>query len=442
MATQQNLPKITKATKIKDIVKSFNPMPLTEIDMDLYVETIQERTNNPNQSPLKKIFEIVTSGSEKSACILIGHRGSGKSTELNNLKIQFENEFHQTVVIDCEKESDLNTINYWDIMLLITDAIINIAKENKISLQEDDVKNIFNVFNKIDKLIEIVDSDKVSTEAGGGFSLKYFAELFIKVKSSYSKDYAVKTIIKENIGYKVADWQFLIEQIYFQIIPHLKAKRPILIFESLDKITDSERLINMFKNSILAQMKFPVIYTAPISMSYSKNIGEIDYLYNIKRLPTIKVKNIDNSINQSAVDIIKDIIYSRAEETLFEEAGLDYLIEKTGGVIRQVFECINEASDYARYENNDIITKKYFEDALNELRKWLVRTVEGKDFKKLLEINSDKNVVDETDMLLDFMQRQIVLEYENGKNWYDVHPLILDYLKSDSVQRYLERKNG
>ena len=80
-----------KATRLDDIAQALKPRPLTLEELnDFFVETSDAR--DPASSRRKEIAEHLRSeGSAK--VLLVGHAGSGKSTELVKLQQEHEDRF-------------------------------------------------------------------------------------------------------------------------------------------------------------------------------------------------------------------------------------------------------------------------------------------------------------------------------------------------------------
>ena len=79
------------ANAIEDFLAAFGPEPLSdgEIKKFYYDGTMENRTGDPYESPIDDIHDGCTSGISK-AYLLLGHKGCGKSTELNVLREKLE----------------------------------------------------------------------------------------------------------------------------------------------------------------------------------------------------------------------------------------------------------------------------------------------------------------------------------------------------------------
>jgi len=426
-----------KATNIKEIINVFSPMPLKE-EEDLKkfrIDTIQYRTGNPKESPISDIFDTCTSPNMQSSCILMGHRGCGKSTELNHLLQIFKENGYTALSIDCTAESNILTIDYYDLMLLITESLLKIAEQKNISLNGNLIESVLNFFKETINETTKEEMDTTSSGIGLGFKIPILSDIlniFANIKNEYRYNTGKRETIKEIINQKSSVWLENITEISNHIINVLHFKKPVLIFEGLDKIEDEDRAFRIFSNNTLSKLNFPVIYTFPISLRYSSKFQDIVNIFgaNIFTLPMIKITNKeDNTPYMDGINILKEIIYRRADESLFEAGAIDLLISKTGGTIRDVFNCIVLAARYARRGVNQlIILKEDIELALTELKSQLRTGLITSDYAKLWEIHLNKEDNKDENLMLNYLRRHFVLEY-NGDGWCDVHPLILDFIK-------------
>ena len=73
------------------------------------------------------------------------------------------------------------------------------------------------------------------------------------------------------------------------------------------------------------------------------------------------------------------------------------------------------------------------ERALEEVKTFLTRRIEEKDYTFLLNIyNENKERIEDKEMLLNMLQASVVLEY-NGKRWHNVHPLVIKFFREQGL---------
>lgn len=440
--------KIEKAKEISGILNAFKHEPLKEEELDefFYKDTMRIRTGHKNFSPVRKLFEACKTPSTANAHLFMGHMGCGKSAELRNLKRKFEEDGYFVHMVDTLIETDPNLINYWDILILITEGLCKIAKNSNASVDKlaEPLKAISDIlFSDIEVSDSYANSACVGISSGGEVKtpsiLSCVLSLFAALKSDLKLSEEKRTTVTTKMPKRASEWLRLTKEISFHLTAECNQKHPIIIFEDLDKIPFPEKIFQLLGYPVLAQMPFPVIYTFPIDQSYSNTVSSIGGKYSQHVLPMIKVKNKDNSPNKEGVAVIKEIVGLRSDLGLFEENVLEKLIEKTGGSLRHLFMCITDAARLASWDDAEKIRHEDAERALSELSKELTKKITVADYLSFKKIIESKEQIEDKDFLLKMMHSSIVLEYENGERWNDVHPLVADFVNKHTVGKTHDR---
>ena len=431
--------RIVKAKKLEGILKAFKPEPLKENELDefFHKDTMAIRTGDPWTSPLRGLFEACTMASGSNAHLLMGHRGCGKSTELINLKRQFEAAGHGVHMTDTLIDTDPFLINYWDILLLTTEGLCRIAEDKNAKIPEEPLKAIRDILHKE---VEVVESTggSAAVEISSGVEVKTppvlssVLKLFSSLKSNLRVSTETRRNVTEKMPRRASEWLAYTEEISMHLTSECDEKQPIIIFEGLDNIPRPETIFDILNFSVLAQMPFPVIYTFPIDQSYSGNFAPLEARYTRCTLPMIKVSNKDKTPNEPGFSVIKEIVERRADPGLFGENVLGRLIKKTGGSLRHLFECINNAARRASWRGANKIEHEDIERALSELSKSLVKKITISNYaglKNIINSPGHNEQIEDLNFLLNMMHSSIVLEYENGERWNAVHPLVADFLE-------------
>ena len=437
-----------KATSLDAILRAFTIEALDEKTLPLfyYDNTIAIRTGDEWDSPLEDLFTLCTTPMDTNAHLLIGHRGCGKSTEMNNLKQKFEDAGHPTWIVASMVETELGQVNHWDIMLLVTVGLCNIAANKGITLPAETITAIFDYLKKdTEETKTIEDSDsaqlKVGAEAKTPALLSGVIKLFAGITTEMKASQTTRRIVREKMERRASEWINSIKEISNWITDGCDGKQPILIFEDLDKLPRSEKSFEIFSYSVLAQMPFPIIYTFPISQFYSSEFGTIRDFYRHHILPMIKVSNLDGSPNSDGIAVMKKIVELRAELDLFDGGGsedsvLELLIKKTGGSLRDLFKCVVSAANRATRRGVARIELEDVERALSDLSYELTAQISQPDYPMLADIYCNprfREQIPDRDFLLKMMQKLVVLEYRNGTRWHDLQPLIAEFLIEQGV---------
>jgi hypothetical protein len=338
--------------------------------------------------------------------------------------------------------------DHWDIMLLITNGLCRIAKDNNINIPQKVQDDVYN-FLLQEKIIESEQerSAGMGSEAGVNAGLPLIGDIFgafTRIKGDMKYNEVTKNRVSETISKRHSEWMGYTKLIADLIKKHCCGKEPVLIFESLDKFdmnNQSGRIFEIFRYSPLSAMPFPIIYTFPISQYYAPQFADLDSFYRARTFPMLKVINIDGSRYDEGIDSVRAIVAERIAEgfTLFsdetDENGDDILtmmIVKTGGLLRQLFECIINAAMISRRGGNSQIGLDVASHVLIKIQSDLTSKLEGDDYKKLAQIYEDEKLrekIEDKHFLLNMLRARTIVEY-NGKRWHDVHPLVADFLAS------------
>lgn len=147
-----------KAQRIEEIYAAFEPYPLDDPReiQDFFVETYDARGKN-----VVKLISLTLQISRNPymKMLFMGHRGSGKSTELSLLKKQMEGQF-DIISFYIYNEVDPVNMTYIDFIFAIMAQIIKyVEKKPEIGLDESD----------IDELYQYWYGEKIIEKSGWGF---------------------------------------------------------------------------------------------------------------------------------------------------------------------------------------------------------------------------------------------------------------------------------
>ena len=422
----------TKKVELSDglsaMIRAFQLEPLD--DEAIYAEfyhnnTMSIRMGYEGDSPVDNLFDDCTTPLGINAHLFSGHRGCGKSTELFDLKRRLENGGHPVCMIRCESEMNLNLADCWDVMLFISEGLYRIIKEYGLPVND---APLLDLFDYIRQDVEVTDEITNAKNFNMGIALNLFAS----IKGGLQMGDTQRTTIREKMERRGSEWKRYVDEISARITDEMNGKQPILIFEDFDKIIPSERALDIFRYDTLGKMPFPIIYTFPIDQTYNFRFNSIKGLYKVHVLPMIKVSNMDRSRNDEGIRVIREIIGKRADLQLFEPKALEILIEKTGGVLRHLFECIITASRIANRRDGEKIGVEDVNRATSSLASMLSRFISMADNHVLANIYNEikyRAQIESSISVLGYMHGLVVLEYQNGERWHDLHPLIADFLR-------------
>jgi hypothetical protein len=252
-------------------------------------------------------------------------------------------------------------------------------------------------------------------------SLRYRAEKLIEEAHGFSRE--VVEFVRKRTGDSNRKVVLMVDS--FEQIRGVGVERSRGIQESVE---------NLFSGHA-ASLQLPmlhVIYTVPpyistLAPSLGRQFGDSI----VQSLPSIHVRNKDQSQDMDGLEVMVEIVEQRFKEwhEVFSEAQIHRMALDTGGDLRNFFRFIggslikaNATRDGRLPVENTVIDK--VEDHLrremlplaDDDKKWLKKIAESKDTC----LESTGNLAD----LARYFDCSLVLNYRNGEDWYDIHPLL------------------
>lgn len=418
------------ANQVSEIINAFSPEPLKDEQMEEFYcdDTMEYRMSDKYDSPIEDIFEICQEEEAHSAFLLLGHKGCGKSTELNRLSAKFAAKGYKVKTIICSMDLDMFNIVYSDLFILMGEALLEIAEECGCAIRREILDGIMHFWDKGMEISVSKEEEAASIESGMSAEtpkIFHILKIFTKIKADLKFNEEVRREYRKEISIRSSEWMELLRNIAKEIVKKTEGKSPIIIFEDLDKL-NPEDAWNVFYNyaAVLSGMSFPVIYTFPIGLSYDTRFAAMEGYFVTKTLPMIKIETIKGEPFYEGINIIRKIVGKRADFKLFEEGVLDRLIQYSGGSLRDLFHTINSAAKRAERRKSESVSMEDAERALEEVKTSLTRRIEKNDYEFLINIyKGNKELIEDKQILLKMLQASVVLEY-NGKRWHNLHPLV------------------
>ena len=427
------------AKEVCEMFNAFSQAPLQVDQMDDFYcqNTMEYRTSDKYCSPIEDILESCKDLERTSAVLLLGHRGCGKSTELNKMSERLDLEGYPVKIINCSRDLDLLNIVHSDLFILMGEALLNIAKELECKIDKDTLKKIMHFWDEGTECSEYKEAVENSVEAGIEAETPKILSIlktFIKIKADLKYNEETRVEYRRKINVRTSEWMAMLSLVSEEIVKKTGGKYPIIIFEDLDRLNPDDAW-KVFYNyvALLSGMKFPVIYTFPIALSYDPKFAAMESYFVVKTLPMIKIATIENQPFENGIAIISEIVEKRANLKLFEEGTLKKMIQYTGGSLRDLFYVINSSAKRAERRKSETISVEDTERALEELKTSLTRRIEKRNYEFLVNIyKGNKEMIEDKEMLLEMLQASVVLEY-NGKRGHNLHPLVAKFFEEQGL---------
>jgi hypothetical protein len=406
-----------KAKNLKEAYNNFvvEPLKTEEEFKDFYVERPESAP-----SPIEELKDRIEISKRKEKYLFLGFRGSGKSTELNKLCRQIDEDRFFLVSYSIRDELNVSDFDFRDFFFSMALKIYDTAKTNDIVLEHDIEEDFENFGMRVTR----VEEEEITRSKQAGLSFSKIL-MFKLGREAKTREY-----LRKELETEISD---LIQRLNWLIleVEDKTSKKVVVIVDDLDKLARIQQGEEFFyKNyGLLIQPSCFIVYTFPIPLTFNPYYENVRPAFDDDIiLPQLPVKGIDGKIKNTNLNFYRDLVNKRMELSLIEDETLKEAILCTGK-ISEFISIMKDASIKAHRNGKDRITKEEVGDALEKLRRSYDRTLTEAHKKRLLEIYATKEArdVDNEDFLsreLLFSLNAVEYEDEDGR-WCDVDPLLL-----------------
>jgi GTPase SAR1 family protein len=404
------------AENIRDIYHLFNPdkVLLNDELKKYYVEIEQNETNIRD---LQVRLELGLETREPIKLLFTGHRGSGKTTTLNRLVSNLDDRFF-IVHYNVFDLLDHNDITYIDVLFSILTKILEKAENDEIDLGQTLLK-------RADKWSSsIVQSSLHEEGVGGGIGINlplHFLEIMGRMKSETS----TRVEIRKEIEPRVSELVSIINDTIAEI--EKTGAQVLIIIDNLEKIDYKKALFLFYHHGTqLTQPLCKIIYTFPISLKSSDSFMQIKINFSDVFIhPNIKIHEQEGADHPytKGRKFMKEIVSKRVSLDLFEAEALEYIIDMSGGVVREFIRIIRDSAVRAITRNKDLIDKDIAVEVVNGLKNIYQAQLSDEDYQMLQEVHQTKDIKRDK-QLVGLLHNLSVLEYKNDRSWCDLNPIV------------------
>lgn len=418
----------------KSLPEVYNNINLSEplqFDDPRYVETEKGR-GDFNFSELLRYFSVDKKYSKfigdvapkNKYTVFCGHSGCGKSTELMRLKEKLDNDnLFLVIFLSSSTELDSNNIQTTDIFMALAKKLFERLNESKIKIDKHYLNNLDSWFNKRVIYNEQKNESYSELKAGvsGELGIPLLVKLFTNLTTAFKYNSTFKDELRKDIKNSFSEFaqafNILLEAVNNQI-QKIKRREILFIIDDLEKLTEEDST-NIFINNVnqLKQINSNFIYTASIDQLYST--GSLQSHFNVITFPMIKIYDKDKTKNEIGFDILKDMLYKRADKSLFNsESVVNKIIEYSGGNPRDMLRLVE--SGYLLAEG-DYFDDDCIDNAISSLATQKQRFLQSQDYKILFDIDNS-NEYNPNERIRFLLNHLAILEYNSY--WWRSHPLV------------------
>jgi len=436
-----------KAASVDQMYRAFKgePLKISELD-DYYVDATQARgADNPRRRMSRLLRRNV---GNPLHLLFVGYKGCGKSTELNHLQRDVQDEF-LTVNFSVIQEMEINRISHTELFIVIMERLFDaVVAQGMAPYVSSGYLKAVQAWIQQKEIEEIREKYNISgaIEAGAGIDVPFLQAFFAKLKFSAKTSASLKETIKSKLEPKLTDLINYCNDLIREVrraLPEVGKKDIVIIIEDLDKIPLSEAQ-SLFYLHIhqLTLLKAHVIFTFPIALYHSIRFNTIKaYFTDLKELPMVKVAHKDGSPHDQGVATMRQIVAQRVDLAVFDAPTvLDQMIMDSGGCLRDLFLMIYEAAEHALDQDRATISdenrhnaflklKREYDNSIAEYREGSEIFTVDQYYAALVALaqSTDKKP-ENTEVVMHLRQSLAILGY-NGEGWCEVHPIVKAILR-------------
>ena len=415
---------LRKAENLTEAYRILDPSkPLTGKELERFYA---QRPDEASIAPLWDKLEADDSGDDKT--LFTGHRGNGKTTELEWLAVKLRST-HIVVSFNAETQFNLGDVDYRDLLVLLGLQVYNEAKTNwNLKLSQDKLHDLLfwygvHIFEEDEKRRWESEAD---AELNAGF-----ARFNLKLKTEPRQRVRYRSEAESHLS-------DLLERLN-AVLDEMKSKtdrRIMVIVDGLEKMYTMTQVLDLFCRGANALMEphCRAVYTVPLSLYHTPDVQQV--LLSFTRdfsLPNIKSANRDKTPCPEGRDALLRVLDNRLRPGLISEDAASLLVEMCGGLLKQLISLAGESVAHARRlrgERGSVLPQDV-QYAATKLRNVYRANLTEAYYGELLRIYRGGAFVN-SPVTQDLLHNLSLLEYDGGDAWWAVNPIVKKLLDEQS----------
>jgi energy-coupling factor transporter ATP-binding protein EcfA2 len=384
---------------------------------------------------------------EYTTLLLTGHRGCGKSTELQRIRSHWQKDY-RVIYLEADSELDINNAEYTDLYLTIFKKVSEELAILRLSFDPRLLTSFESWFKEVTQetkeSVERSISTEVNSEEGfqSSFIFKLLTKLTAQIKGSDRQRRDIRQSLQHNISRLQNDLNLLLEDAHRKLKENYPeyAKGFLVIVDNLDRVPPNVANHLFFDYGVqLQSLNCTLIYTVPISVLYSEqklsNVFDSPNIMPMVNMYQFEQDQCDLAYSHTALVAMSDLIEQRVEVGVFESKDVLLVLAKaSGGHVRQLMQMMRNACLAAISEEHTQISHEDAAYAIKQEQFDFERIIPRERYRILAQVCLSKDCPkDEIGSVLLF--NTSVLEYNGTQRWNYVNPVVK---YSDAFQKALK----
>ena len=380
---------------------------------------------------------------------VVGHKGTGKTTQLRKYMNELETSHNITpVFVDVLSTLDQADLSFADVVLILVQSVAEALKEtpgksNQFpNAQYQLVKNWFS-----EELLTETHTKEINaaleTEASAKGGIPYLANMMAKITATLKTDNQYRTEIRRRAerdpNELIRNVNIFLDAASLSFGEPSKPRTIAVVFDNLEKITNRELvdIAVLQRADDLRKLRCHLLLFLDPADQFAPKTRMVSDVFSFVLVPMLPVRaetdDFDH-VDGQTLNAITALLEKRLDTQLvFDDphACIEEISRKSGGRLRDVLALTRRACE-------NVFTGKIglqdVKDASESLTNERVTAVKPNQWSRLAQIHHDKKIANDADDA-HLLLHSLVLNY-NGKQWFDVHPLVsLDKRFTDAWQK-------
>jgi hypothetical protein len=375
---------------------------------------------------------------DRPTCQLFtGHIGCGKSTELQRLKAELEQQGFHVVYFESSQDLDMADVDISDILLAIARQVTENLEAIRIKLKAGYFANLFtDVAEFLQTPIEI------SAEANLPLNI---GKITAKTKDSPKLRSQLRQYLEPRTD---GILEAINKEIFEPAIEKLKQlgkKGLVVIVDNLDRVNNSEKpsgrtqpeYLFVERGEQLNQLNCHVVYTIPLVLIFSNALGRLTNRFGAdpQVLPMVPVQLRSGLEYKEGLELLQQMVLARAfpdvekeersnfiREVFDSSDTLDRLCQVSGGHVRNLLVLLYRCLQI----QDPPLSRDCLEGAIKQRRNQLSLAITQDQWDLLREVAQNKSLRGE-EKYQSLVDNMFVFEYrdEDG-SWFDINPILAE----------------
>ncbi|MCB9760705.1 MAG: hypothetical protein H6739_12760 [Alphaproteobacteria bacterium] len=205
----------------------------------------------------------------------------------------------------------------------------------------------------------------------------------------------------------------------------------LLVVDGLDRLTRPETVAGLFlESALLGRLDAPTLVTGPVTLWRQGWLSRVRH-FSPRRIPNAPVMDQEHPNEPGAgVDFLLEVFARRVVDLpggpeCIAEGELRRLAWHSGGLLRDYARLIREIAEDAWDRELERADRQAVERAIDTLRRRVEGGLNRRHIALLQEVADDpRHKLPDDDKVSELLDNHWLLPYSNGSDWYMPHPLL------------------